>query len=122
MEDSPRLSQSPEEISIFCPVRLYLGHRSFDGLMDTLDFRGGTFYVLTDDELSEPGSDARLAMQGERRGELVLKGGDRDLRIPCRVRGMRFDDDGLYVYVGLRFQLPDGEDQRRLAALIASLW
>jgi hypothetical protein len=121
MDELPRLSNAPEEISIFCPVRLYLGHRSFDGLMDTIDSRGGTFYVLTDDEPSQPGSEPRLAMQRERRGELLLRGGDRDLRIPCRVRGMRFDDDGLYVYVGLNFLL-DGEEKRRLESLIASLW
>jgi hypothetical protein len=119
--DEPRLSHSPEEISIFCPVRLYLGHRSFDGLMDTLDTRGGNFFVLTDDEPSGPGSEARIAMQRERRGELILKGGDRDLRIPCRVRGMHFDEDGMYVYVGLKFLL-DGDEKRRLEGLIASLW
>lgn len=121
MDELFRISNAPEEISTFCPVRLYLGHRSFDGLLDTLDARGGTFYVLTDDEPSAPGSEARLAMGRERRGELLIRGGERDLRIPFRVRGMRFDEDGLYVYVALRFEL-QGEDKRRMENLVAALW
>jgi len=114
-------SRPTDEISIYCPVRLCLGDRSFDGLLDSLDSRGGNFYVLTDDDPASPGTEARMALQKHRRGELLLGTGPSALRIPCRVRGMRFDEDGLYVYVGLRF-MQEAYSDRRLGEFIAALW
>jgi hypothetical protein len=38
------------------------------------------------------------------------------------VRGMRIDEDGLFVYLGLDFVLREDADKRRLDDFIASLW
>ena len=115
-----------EEVSIFCPVHIYLGPRRFDGLLDTLDIHGGTFYVLAEEPI-HPGTPARALLQSESRVELVLSqadahGGMRELRIPCQMRGIRFDEDGLYAYVGLSFLEMASEERRRLDHFIASLW
>lgn len=122
MDDHFPMPKPVEEISIFCPVRLYLGGRRFDGLLDTLDAKGGTFYMLTEETPAHPGSPERMALLKQRKMDLVLSGGDRELRIPCRVRGMHFDEDGLYVYVGLQFLEYGDADRRRLESFIASLW
>jgi hypothetical protein len=111
-----------EEISTFCPVRLYLGNRRFDGLLDTLDSKGGSFYVLTDEDLPKLGTPKRTDMQMETRVELAIGSSENELRILCRVRGMRIDEDGLFVYLGLDFILGEDADKRRLDDFIASLW
>jgi hypothetical protein len=118
----PRPHRSAEEISIFCPVRFYLGSRHFDGLLDTLDSKGGTFFLLTEDEQPHHGTPLRESFQTETRGDLVIGSGDHGMRIPCRVRGMRIDEDGLYAYIGLGFLLESDDDKRRLEEFIASLW
>jgi hypothetical protein len=38
------------------------------------------------------------------------------------VRGIRFDEDGLYMYVGVDFLLESEEVRRRLDGLFATLW
>ncbi|GEM_PF-2365345 len=111
-----------EEISTFCPVRLYLANRRFDGLLDTLDTKGGSFYVLTDDDLASPGTTQRNLLQKETQVELAIGSSENELRIACKVRGMRIDEDGLFVYLGLDFQLREDSDKRRLDDFIASLW
>lgn len=120
--DGARRSSHAEEIHIFCPVRFFLGRQAFDGLLDTLDVRGGTFYVLTEENPAVPGTEQRLTLQRERKGEIALRHGEGGLRIPCRVRGIRFDEDGLYMYVGVNFLLESGEVKRRLDGLFATLW
>lgn len=120
--DEPRRQSRPEEIHIFCPVRLYLGRQTFDGLMDTLDARGGTFYVLTEENPTVPGCEQRMTLQRERKGEIVIQHSVGALRIPCRVRGIRFDEDGLYMYVGLNFLLESEEEKRKLNELFGTLW
>ncbi len=120
--DRERRSPRAEEIHIFCPVRLYLGRQVFDGLLDTLDSRGGTFFVMTEENPAVPGTEQRRTLQRERKGELVLQHPAGALRIPTRVRGIRFDEDGLYMYVGLRFLLATEEEKRRLNDLIGTLW
>lgn len=122
MEDARRKPSRPEDIHIFCPVRFYLGRQSFDGLMDTLDQNGGTFYVLTEEAPAIPGTEQRYTLQRERKGEIVIQTGDGALRIPCRVRGIRFAEDGLYMYVGVNFLLESEEERRRLNGLIGTLW
>jgi hypothetical protein len=116
------MSGSAEEISTFCPVRLYLANRRFDGLLDTLDPKGGSFYVLTDNELTRPGSKMRAALQMESRVELAVGPPVHELRIACRVRGMRMDEDGLFVYLGLDFLFSGESEKRRLDEFCASLW
>lgn len=111
-----------EEISTFCPVRLYLANRRFDGLLDTLDSKGGSFYVLTDADFPEPGSRQRNNLELESHVELAFGASANELRIPCRVRGMRIDDDGLFMYLGLDFLLAQDLEKRRLDDFIASLW
>lgn len=111
-----------EEISTFCPVRLYLANRRFDGLLDTLDAKGGSFYVLTDQDFPEAGTRQRNNLETETRVELAFGSSERELRIPCRVRGMRIDDDGLFMYLGLDFLLEQDLEKRRLDDFIASLW
>jgi hypothetical protein len=113
---------SNEEISTFCPVRLYLANRRFDGLLDTLDSRGGSFYVLTDDDLAQPGTPRRQLLQKETLVELAIGSGANELRIPCKVRGMRIDEDGLFVYLGLDFLLREDAEKRRLDDFISALW
>jgi hypothetical protein len=110
------------EISTFCPVRLYLAHRRFDGLLDTLDAKGGSFYVLTEGDVPRPGTRQREDLEKETCADLLFGPPEGELRIPCKVRGMRIDEDGLFMYVGLDFNF-DGElDRRRLEGFIASLW
>jgi hypothetical protein len=120
--DGRQRPSRPEEIHIFCPVRFYLGRQVFDGLLDTLDARGGTFFVLTEENPAALGSEQRLTLQRERKGELVIPHGAASLRIPCRVRGIRFDEDGLYMYVGVNFLLDHEGDRRRLNDLVRTLW
>jgi hypothetical protein len=120
--DGQRRPSRPEDIHIFCPVRFYLGRQTFDGLMDTLDLHGGTFYVLTEENPAEPGTEQRYTLQRERKGEIVIQHGQGALRIPCRVRGIRFDEEGLYMYVGVNFLLESDEEKRRLNGLIGTLW
>lgn len=122
MADTRRRPSRPEEIHIYCPVRLYLGRQAFDGLMDTLDASGGTFYVMTEENPAVTGSEQRITLQRERKGELVLQHGMGAMRIPCRVRGIRFDPDGLYMYVGVNFLLDSEGDKRRLNELFGTLW
>ena len=122
MEHVITAQNPPEEISIFCPVRLYLANRRFDGLLDTLDANGGTFYILTDDEPAAASLLRGLGTGLESRGELALRSAANEFRIPFRVRGMRIDEDGLYAYAGLAFVMEDDSDRRRLAEFIASLW
>jgi hypothetical protein len=110
------------EISTFCPVRLYLAHRRFDGLLDALDSKGGSFYVLTDGDVPRPGTRQRAALELESRVELAFGSPENELRIPCKVRGMRIDEDGLFMYVGLDFLFDGDMDRRRLDGFIASLW
>ena len=110
------------EISTFCPVRMHLANRRFDGLLDTLDAKGGSFYMLTDGETPPPGTRQRLELERETRAELSFGPVDGGLRIPCRVRGMRVDEDGLFAYVGLDFLLEQESDRRRLGEYFASLW
>ena len=115
------VAHSPDaaaEISTFCPVRLYLANRRFDGLLDTLDARGGSFYVLTDNEPSQ----TRSRLQAESRVELAIGSLENELRITCRVRGMRIDEDGLFIYLGLDFLLGGDAEKRRLDDFIACLW
>lgn len=120
--DGQRQPSRPEDIHIFCPVRFYLGRQSFDGLMDTLDSHGGTFYVMTEETPAEPGTEQRYTLQRERKGEIVIHHGIAAIRIPCRVRGIRFDPDGLYMLVGVNFLLESEEEKRRLKELIGTLW
>jgi hypothetical protein len=122
MDGVTPLSNPAEEISTFCPVRLYLANRRFDGLMDTLDSKGGNFYVLTDDDLPQPGSKERVALQRETRVELAIGSAASELRIPCRVRGIRIDEDGFFAYLGLDFIINEDSVRRRLEGFIASLW
>jgi hypothetical protein len=110
------------EISTFCPVRLYLAHRRFDGLLDTLDSRGGSFYVLTDGDVPKPGTRQREDLEKETRVELAFGPPEGELRIACRIRGIRIDEDGLFIYLGLDFILGQEMDRRRLDQYIASLW
>ena len=110
------------EISTFCPVRLYLANRRFDGLLDTLDAKGGSFYVLTDGDFPRPGTRQREVLEMETRAELVFGPTESELRIPCKVRSMRIDEDGLFMYVGLDFTFGEELDRRRLDGFIASLW
>jgi hypothetical protein len=110
------------EISTFCPVRLFLAHRRFDGLLDTLDSRGGSFYVLTEGDMPKPGTRQREDLEKESRVELAFGPPEGELRIACRVRGIRIDEDGLFLYIGLDFLLGPGMDRRRLDQYIASLW
>ena len=111
-----------KEISTFCPVRMYLANRRFDGLLDTLDSKGGSFYVLTDQDFPLPGTRQRNNLEMETRLELAFGSSESELRIPCRVRGMRIDDDGLFMYVGVDFLLEQDLERRRLDDFIASLW
>lgn len=120
--DGQRRASRSEEIHIFCPVRFYLGRQTFDGLMDTLDARGGTFYVMTEENPAVPGTEQRKTLQRERKGEIVIQHSEGSLRIPCRVRGIRFDEDGLYMYVGVNFLLESDEEKRRLNTLFGTLW
>lgn len=120
--EARRRASRPEEIHIFCPVRFYLGRQVFDGLMDTLDASGGTFYLMTEESPAVPGTEQRLTLQRERKGELVIPCGPHSMRIPCRVRGIRFDVDGLYMYVGVNFNLEREADRRRLHDLVGTLW
>ncbi len=113
---------SAEEISTFCPVRLYLANRRFDGLLDTLVAKGGFFYVLTDGEMLRQGSLERDRILAESRVELAFGSPENELRIPCRVRGMRVDEEGLYAYMGVDFLFERGFPRRRLASRNASLW
>lgn len=113
---------SAEDISTFCPVRLYLANRRFDGLLDTLDAKGGSFYVLTDADFPEPGTRQRDSLKSETRVELAFGSSESELRIPCRVRGMRIDEDGLFMYLGLDFLIGPDPEKRRLDEFIASLW
>jgi hypothetical protein len=122
MDELPRPSRSVEEISIFCPVRFYLGSRHFDGLLDTLDSNGGTFFLLTEDEQPHHGTPLRESFQTESRGDLILGGGENSFRIPCRVRGLRIDEDGLYTYIGLNFVLEGEHEKHRLEEFISALW
>lgn len=122
MDGVTPLLNPAEEISTFCPVRLYLANRRFDGLLDTLDSKGGSFYVLTDNDLPQPGSKERHALQMETSVELAIGSSASELRIPCRVRGMRIDEDGLFAYVGLDFVISEDSVKRRLEEFIASLW
>jgi hypothetical protein len=122
MEGSNPTLNLAEEISTFCPVRLYLANRRFDGLLDTLDSKGGSFYVLTDEELAQPGSPQGVLLRKENLVELAIGSSEHELRIPCKVRGMRIDEDGLFVYLGLDFVLREDADKRRLEDFIASLW
>ena len=122
MEAQSRPSRSEEQISIFCPVRFYLGSRHFDGLLDTLDSKGGTFFILTEDEQPHHGTPIRESFKTETRGDLVIGGRENGIRIPCRVRGMRLDQDGLYAYIGLNFVLETEREKIRLEEFIASLW
>jgi hypothetical protein len=110
------------EISTFCPVRMYLAHRRFDGLLDTLDSKGGSFYVLTEGDVPRPGTRQREALEMETRVELAFGPPESELRIACRLRGMRIDEDGLFMYIGLDFLLADDLDRRRLDQYTASLW
>jgi hypothetical protein len=116
------LASPAEEISTFCPVRLYLANRRFDGLLDTLDSKGGTFYVLTDNEPSQTDSRQRVNLQMETQVELAIGSSENELRIACKVRGMRIDEDGLFVYLGLEFLLGSDLEKRRLDDFIAALW
>jgi hypothetical protein len=111
-----------EEISTFCPVRLYLANRRFDGLLDTLDPKGGSFYVLSDADFPQPGTRQRNTLEMETRVELAFGSSENELRIPCRVRGMRIDEDGLFMYLGLDFLIGQDLERRRLDEFIASLW
>lgn len=111
-----------EEISTFCPVRLYLANRRFDGVLDTLDAKGGSFYVLTDPDFPEPGTRQRNNLELESRVELAFGSSASELRIPCRVRGLRIDEDGLFMYLGVDFLLAQDLEKRRLDEFIASLW
>jgi hypothetical protein len=122
MDGVSPLTNSAEEISTFCPVRLYLANRRFDGLLDTLDSKGGSFYVLTDNDLPQPGSKERMALQMETRVELAIGPSQSELRIPCQVRGMRIDEEGLFAYVGLDFMIVEESVKRRLEDFIAALW
>jgi hypothetical protein len=122
MEAKPRHPALPEEISIFCPVRFYLGSRHFDGLLDTLDSKGGTFFLLTEEEQPHHGTAIRDAFKSETCGDLVLGSRENGIRIPCRVRGMRIDEDGLYAYIGLHFLLESDREKIRLEEFIAALW
>lgn len=122
MDERPRRPAPPEEIHIFRPVRLYLGRQAFDGLMDTLDARGGTFYLMTEENPASLGTEQCRSLQRERKGELVIPCGAGSMRIPCRVRGIRFDEDGLYMYVGLQFLLETEAEKRRLGDLVRTLW
>lgn len=114
--------ETAEEISTFCPVRLYLANRRFDGLLDTLDPKGGSFYVLTDSDFPQPGTRQRNTLEMETRVELAFGSSEHELRIPCRVRGMRIDEDGLFMYLGLDFMIGQDLERRRLDEFIASLW
>lgn len=122
MEHVISAQNPPEEISIFCPVRLYLANRRFDGLLDTLDAKGGAFYILTDDDPAAAGLLGGLGAGVESRGELALGAAANEFRIPFRLRGMRIDEDGLYAYAGLAFAIEEEADRRRLGEFIASLW
>ena len=122
MEAQSRSSHPEETISIFCPVRFYLGSRHFDGLLDTLDSKGGTFFILTEDEQPHHGTAIRESFKTETRGDLVLGSRENGIRIPCKVRGMRIDEDGLYAYIGLNFVLETEQEKNRLEEFIASLW
>jgi hypothetical protein len=122
MDGVSPLLNSAEEISTFCPVRIYLANRRFDGLLDTLDGKGGSFYLLTDNDLPQSGSRERADLQRETRGELAIGSLENELRIPCRVRGMRIDEDGLFAYLGLDFRISEDAVRRRLDEFIASLW
>ena len=117
-----RISKNSEEVSIFCPVRFYLGSRHFDGLLDTIDGKGGTFFLLTEDEPPYPGTEIRESFQTETRGDLILGQGANGLQIPCRVRGIRLDADGLFAYIGLHFIIENEAEKNRLDEFIASLW
>ncbi len=122
MDVQYRSAQYVEEISTFCPVRFYLGSRCFDGLLDSLDSKGGKFFLLTEDGSSFPGTQLRDAFTKESRGDLMLGAGENGQRIPCRVRGMSIDEDGLFAYVGLAFELETDRDRRKLDEFIAALW
>jgi hypothetical protein len=122
MNIQPLNSKFAEEISIFCPVRFYLGSRHFDGLLDTLDSKGGTFFILTEDEQPHHGTPIRESFQSETKGDLVIGRGGNGIRIPCRVRGMRIDEDGLYAYIGLQFLIQTDREKKRLEEFISSLW
>jgi hypothetical protein len=106
-----------EEISTFCPVRLYLANRRFDGLLDTLDSKGGSFYVLTDEELAQPGSPRGVLLQKENLVELAIGSSENELRIACKVRGMRIV--GLRAPGGLG-QAPPGRLHRLAVVTRAS--
>jgi len=114
--------RSDDEISIFCPVRFYLGSRHFDGLLDTLDHLGGTFFILTEDEQPHYGTEIRESFKTETLGDLVIGSGENGIRVPCRVRGMRIDEDGLFAYIGLHFILNNEREKIRLEEFVASLW
>ena len=116
------MASPAEEISTFCPVRLYLANRRFDGLLDTLDSKGGSFYVLTDNEPSKAEAHRKTDLHMETRVELAIGSSENELRIACKVRGMRVDEDGLFIYLGLDFLLGGEQEKRRLDDFIASLW
>jgi hypothetical protein len=122
MEYETSAQNPPGEISIFCPVRLYVANRRFDGLLDTVDAKGGGLYILTDDDPAAAGLLGGLGSGAESRGELALGTAKNEFRIPFRLRGMRIDDDGLYAYARLAFDIEEEADRRRLEEFIASLW
>jgi len=110
------------EISTFCPVHLHLANRRFDGLLDNLDAKGGSFYVLTDGDVPRPGTRQREDLEKESRAELVFGPPEGELCISCNVRSLRIDEDGLFMYLGLNFKFSGELDRRRLSGFIASLW
>lgn len=122
MQAQARPNRIAEEINTFCPVRFYIGSRYFDGLLDTVDSKGGTFFILTEDEQPLQGTPVRLAFETEAFGDLVLGTRKEAIRVPCRIRGIHIDHDGLFAYIGLDFILETESEKNRLADFVSALW
>ncbi len=119
-----------DEVSIFCPVEVITGSRVYDGLLDHIDGDGGRFYILTgeareDSMVSGDGvvpEDGRPVVVPGQKIVLFIHAFGKHFHLPCRVRKLSFDDDGLFVYASLKFLAPDGTTQKRLVEYLSSLW
>jgi hypothetical protein len=122
MQVQSRPIRIAEEINTFCPVRFFIGSRHFDGLLDTVDSKGGTFFILTEEEQPHYGTAVRHVFETEGFGDLILGTPDHGIRVACRIRGIHIDQDGLFAYIGLDFIQETEIEKHRLEIFVSSLW
>lgn len=123
-----------DEVSIFCPVEVITDSCVYDGLLDHIDGDGGRFYILTTEtQEGVPASDSvlgsadapemdRPAVVVGQKVVLFIHAFGKHFHLPCRVRRISADEDGLFVYANLKFLAPDGTTQKRLVEYLSSLW